>query len=253
MRVYTVYGDQDEIARELGMTRQALAIHLKRLKELGLVRTGREFVDITEKAVKLLKGQSNDVIILVKIEPKYRDKVYEATKKLPIEKALRLAGDYDLAIITQETVLDKVLDSVNNMEGVKETKTFISIGAVQDEIARELGMTRQALAIHLKRLKELGLVRTGREFVDITEKAVRLLKGQSSDVIILVKIEPKYRDKVYDATKKLPVEKALRLAGDYDLAIITQETVLDKVLDSVNNMEGVKETKTLISIGAVKE
>jgi DNA-binding Lrp family transcriptional regulator len=82
---------------------------------------------------------------------------------------------------------------------------------------------------------------------------VRLLKGQSSDVIILVKIEPKYRDKVYDATRKLPVEKALRLAGDYDLAIITQETVLDKVLDSVNNMEGVKETKTFISIGAVKE
>jgi DNA-binding Lrp family transcriptional regulator len=132
MRVYTVYGDQDEIARELGMTRQALAIHLKRLKELGLVRTGREFVDITEKAVRLLKGQSSDVIILVKIEPKYRDKVYDATKKLPIEKALRLAGDYDLAIITQETVLDKVLDSINNMEGVKETKTFISIGAVKE-------------------------------------------------------------------------------------------------------------------------
>ncbi|MFN3803952.1 MAG: Lrp/AsnC ligand binding domain-containing protein [Pyrobaculum sp.] len=132
MRVYTVYGDQDEIARELGMTRQALAIHLKRLKELGLVRTGREFVDITEKAVRLLKGQSNEVIILVKVEPKYREKAYEATRKLPVEKALRLAGDYDLAVITQETVLDKVLDSINNMEGVRETKTFISIGAIKE-------------------------------------------------------------------------------------------------------------------------
>ncbi|CCC81538.1 Lrp/AsnC family transcriptional regulator [Thermoproteus tenax] len=132
MRVYTVYGDQDEIARELGMTRQALAIHLKRLKELGLVRTGREFVDVTEKAVKFLKGQSNDVIVLVKVEPKYRDKVYDFSKKLPIEKALRLAGEYDLAVITQETVLDKVLDALNNMEGVKETKTFISIGAIKE-------------------------------------------------------------------------------------------------------------------------
>lgn len=132
MRVYTVYGDQDEIARELGMTRQALAIHLKRLKELGLVRTGREFVDITEKAVKHLKGQSNDVIILVKIEPKYRDKAYQDVKKLPIEKALRLAGDFDMAVITQETVLDKVLDAINNMEGVRETKTFISIGVVKE-------------------------------------------------------------------------------------------------------------------------
>mgnify|MGYP001770628055 CR=1 FL=1 len=132
MRVYTVYGDQDEIARELGMTRQALAIHLKRLKELGLVRTGREFVDVTEKAVKFLKGQSNDVIVLVKVEPRYRDKVYDFSKKLPIEKALRLAGEYDLAVITQETVLDKVLDALNNLEGVKETKTFISIGAIKE-------------------------------------------------------------------------------------------------------------------------
>lgn len=132
MRVYTVYGDQDEIARELGMTRQALAIHLKRLKELGLVRTGREFVDVTEKAVKFLKGQSNDVIVLVKVEPRYRDKVYDFAKKLPIEKALRLAGEYDLAITTQETVLDKVLDALNNMEGVRETKTFISIGALKE-------------------------------------------------------------------------------------------------------------------------
>jgi len=58
--------------------------------------------------------------------------VYEAAKKLPIEKALRLAGDFDLAVITQETVLDKVLDAINNMEGVKETKTFISIGAIKE-------------------------------------------------------------------------------------------------------------------------
>ncbi|MBP1449537.1 MAG: AsnC family transcriptional regulator, partial [Thermoproteus sp.] len=119
-------------ARELGMTRQALAIHLKRLKELGLVRTGREFVDVTEKAVKFLKGQSNDVIVLVKVEPRYRDKVYDFAKKLPIEKALRLAGEYDLAVITQETVLDKVLDALNNAEGVRETKTFISIGTIKE-------------------------------------------------------------------------------------------------------------------------
>ncbi len=132
MRVYTVYGDQDEIARELGMTRQALAIHLKRLKELGLVRTGREFVDVTEKAIKYLRGRANEVIILVKVEPKYRDKVYEGIKKMPVERAMRLAGEYDLAVITQETVLDKVLDTLNNFEGVKETKTLVSIGAIKD-------------------------------------------------------------------------------------------------------------------------
>jgi transcriptional regulator, AsnC family len=35
LKVYTVYADHDELARELGMTRQALSVHLKKLKTLG--------------------------------------------------------------------------------------------------------------------------------------------------------------------------------------------------------------------------
>ena len=54
IEVRTVKKTQDEIASELGITRQALAIHLKSLKELGFIRTGRGFVDLTEKALKLL-------------------------------------------------------------------------------------------------------------------------------------------------------------------------------------------------------
>ncbi len=68
LKVYTVYADQDELARELGMTRQALSVHLKKLKDFGLIRTGREFVDVTDKALKVLRMSSNEAIILVKVQ-----------------------------------------------------------------------------------------------------------------------------------------------------------------------------------------
>ena len=132
IRVYTVYMDQEQLARELGMTRQALAIHLRKLKEMGLIRTGRAFIDVTEKAIEYLYGRNNYVLILLKIEPKYRDRVYLEVRSLPAERVLRLAGDYDLAIITTEAVVQQVLDRLNNIEGIRETHTFVAIGVLKD-------------------------------------------------------------------------------------------------------------------------
>ena len=132
MRVYTVYMDQEQLAKELGMTRQALAIHLRKLRDVGFVRTGRAFIDVTEKAVEFLYGRVNYVLILIKVEPKYRDRVYSEVKKLPAERILRLAGDYDLAIITTEAVIQQVLDWLNHIEGIKETHTFVAIGVLKE-------------------------------------------------------------------------------------------------------------------------
>jgi transcriptional regulator, AsnC family len=67
LRVYTVYADQDQIARELGMTRQALSVHLKKLKDFGLIRTGREFVDVTEKALRVLRMSGAEAIVMAKV------------------------------------------------------------------------------------------------------------------------------------------------------------------------------------------
>ena len=132
LKVYTVYADQDELARELGMTRQALSVHLKKLKDFGLIRTGREFVDVTEKALRVLRMSSNEAIILVKVQPRYRSIVYEKVKELPVEKAYRVSGDYDLVLITREVNVNDVLRVLSMMEGVEDTKTFISL-----EILRE--------------------------------------------------------------------------------------------------------------------
>ncbi len=51
IEVHTVEKTQDELSKELGITRQALSNHLKVLKELGYIRTGRGFIDLTEKAL----------------------------------------------------------------------------------------------------------------------------------------------------------------------------------------------------------
>ena len=61
IEVRTVKKSQDEIASELGITRQALATHLRTLKVLGFIRTGFGFIDLTEKALKLL-GEKGEVL-----------------------------------------------------------------------------------------------------------------------------------------------------------------------------------------------
>jgi DNA-binding Lrp family transcriptional regulator len=132
LKVYTVYADQDELARELGMTRQALSVHLKKLKDFGLIRTGREFVDVTDKALRVLRMSSNEAVILVKVQPRYRTIIYEKVKELPVEKAYRVSGDYDLILITREVNVNDILRVLSMMEGVEDTKTFISL-----EILRE--------------------------------------------------------------------------------------------------------------------
>ncbi len=132
LKVYTVYADQDELARELGMTRQALSVHLKKLKDFGLIRTGREFVDVTEKALRVLRLSSNEAIILVKVQPKYRAIVYEKVKELPVEKAYRVSGDYDLVVITREVNVNDILRVLSMMEGIDDTKTFISLEIIRE-------------------------------------------------------------------------------------------------------------------------
>ncbi|GAB6943871.1 Lrp/AsnC ligand binding domain-containing protein [Vulcanisaeta sp. JCM 14467] len=132
LKVYTVYADQDELARELGMTRQALSVHLKKLKDFGLIRTGREFVDVTDKALKVLRMSSNEAIILVKVQPRYRTIIYEKVKELPIEKAYRVSGDYDLILITREVNVNDILRVLSMMEGIEDTKTFISLETLRE-------------------------------------------------------------------------------------------------------------------------
>ena len=130
IEVRTVKKSQDEIASELGITRQALAVHLRTLKELGFIRTGRGFIDLTEKALKFLGEKEGGVFVLVKIEPTKRREVYDAVRKFRVKKACRVAGDVDLILEVDKARLDEVLGEVASLDGVRETRAYIVLEAL---------------------------------------------------------------------------------------------------------------------------
>ncbi len=125
IEVHTVEKTQDELAKELGITRQALSNHLKVLKERGYIRTGRGFIDLTDKALELLGEKKGDVFVFVKIEPTKRRQVYEALKGLKIRKIYRVTGDIDLIIEADKTRLDEILEEIASLDGVRETNTHL--------------------------------------------------------------------------------------------------------------------------------
>ena len=128
INVYTVTKSQSELARELGITRQALSIHLRKFKEEGLIRTGRGFIDLTEKALKALKIRSADAFVFIKVQPQLRSEAYEKIKKLhAVNRLFRVTGDVDLIAIVDQSVLDEFLREVSKVEGVVSTSAHIVI------------------------------------------------------------------------------------------------------------------------------
>ncbi|WP_297489327.1 Lrp/AsnC family transcriptional regulator [Thermococcus sp.] len=129
IEVHTVEKTQDELAEELGITRQALSNHLKVLKELGYIRTGRGFIDLTEKGLELLGERRGDVFVFVRIEPTKRKGIYERIKGLRIKRVYRVTGDVDLIIEADKSQLDEILEEIASMDGVKETNTHVVLEA----------------------------------------------------------------------------------------------------------------------------
>ncbi|ASJ10423.1 AsnC family transcriptional regulator [Thermococcus sp. P6] len=130
IEVHTVEKTQDELAKELGITRQALSNHLKALKELGYIRTGRGFIDLTEKALTLLGEKKGDVFVFVKIDPTKRKTVYERIRELRIRRIYRVTGDIDLIIETDKSRLDEILEEIASLDGVRETITHIVLEVI---------------------------------------------------------------------------------------------------------------------------
>jgi DNA-binding Lrp family transcriptional regulator len=128
---YTLNVKQDELARQLGISRQALNVHLRKLRNLKCIRTGRGFIDVTEKGLNALGMTSTPAFILVKVSPLQRMDAYERVKELKIQRAFRIAGDIDALLMVDREKLDDVLKKLSSLEGIQDTKSYVTIESIR--------------------------------------------------------------------------------------------------------------------------
>ncbi len=128
---YTLCVKQDELSKELGVSRQALNVHLRKLKSRGYIRTGRGFVDVTEKGLSALGVSTTPAFILIKVSPVKRIQVYEKIKEIPVSKVFRIAGEVDALITVERENLDKILKQLYEIDGVQDTRSYVTIETIK--------------------------------------------------------------------------------------------------------------------------
>jgi DNA-binding Lrp family transcriptional regulator len=128
---YSLHMKQDELAKELGVSRQALNVHLRKLRNMSYIRTGRGFIDVTERGLNGLGVSASPAFILMKISPVKRINVYERIKALPVQRAFRIAGDFDALLIVEREKLDKILKKLYSIDGIQDTRSYVTIEAVK--------------------------------------------------------------------------------------------------------------------------
>jgi len=128
---YSLRMKQNDLAKQLGISRQALNVHLRKLRNANYVRTGRGFIDVTEKGLNALGISSNPAFVFIKVSPHRRSEVYKKIKELTIQRAFRIAGDVDALIMVERTKLYEILSKLSYIEGVKDTKSYVTIELIK--------------------------------------------------------------------------------------------------------------------------
>jgi DNA-binding MarR family transcriptional regulator len=118
--------NQQDLARKLHITRQALSVHIARLSEAGLIQVGRGFINVTENGLKATGYHNNPVILTVRVAPRHQLQAYEKIKRIHASEIFRVSGDADFALILERSELDKVVQDIYAIEGVVDTKSLIA-------------------------------------------------------------------------------------------------------------------------------
>ena len=128
---YTLPMKQSELAKKLEISRQALNVHLRKLREQGCIRTGRGFIDVTEKGLNMLGVAVNPAFVFIKVSPLKRGEAYKKISRFSVQRIFRVAGDMDIILIIERGKLDETLRKVASLEGVQDTKSYITIQTVK--------------------------------------------------------------------------------------------------------------------------
>jgi DNA-binding Lrp family transcriptional regulator len=128
---YTLRVKQDELSAQLGISRQALNVHLRKLKNRGYIRTGRGFIDVTEKGLNALGVSTTPAFILIKVSPVKRIQVYDKIKEIAVTRAFRIAGEVDALIIVERENLDGILKKLYAIDGIQDTRSYVTIETIK--------------------------------------------------------------------------------------------------------------------------
>ena len=131
MTTYTIRMKQSELAKKLEITRQALNVHLRKLRDEGYIRTGRGFIDITEKGLSVLGISLNPAFVFIKVSPLKRREAYKEIVKFPVQRIFRVAGDMDAILIVEREKLDEALRKLAFVEGIQDTKSYVAIQTIK--------------------------------------------------------------------------------------------------------------------------
>ena len=137
------------------------------------------------------------------------------------------------------------------LEKSKFTNTY-SLSVKQDELSAQLGISRQALNVHLRKLKSRGYIRTGRGFIDITDKGLTALGVSITPAFILIKVSPIKRIQVYEKIREIAVSQAFRIAGEVDGLLIVEREKLDEILKRLCDIDGILDTRSYVTIEVIK-
>ncbi len=106
-------------------------VHLRKLKNRGYIRTGRGFIDVTDKGLKALGISTIPAFILIKVSPTKRIQVYDKIKEVAVSQAFRIAGDADALIIVERENMDKILKKLYAIDGIQDTKSYVTIETIK--------------------------------------------------------------------------------------------------------------------------
>jgi len=127
LTTYTLEVKQSQLAKKLQISRQALNVHLRKLRDYGCIRTGRGFIDVTEKGLNVLGVSVNPAFVFIKVSPHKRGEVYQKIVKFPIQRVFRVTGDMDAIIVVEREKLNETLKGLASVEGVQDTKSYVTI------------------------------------------------------------------------------------------------------------------------------
>jgi DNA-binding Lrp family transcriptional regulator len=121
------------IAEDLGVTRQTVAKKLKQMRDSGLI------ISFFPKMEPEILGLSIQAYILMREDPRNecRKETEEIVKSFPqVSEFQRIFGEYDSiakVLVKNNKELTDLVKKIHDLNGVKETKTFIVHSTVKDK------------------------------------------------------------------------------------------------------------------------